>query len=253
MLASPSQDYYPYSYSKSWQESQNSRIGCGATGERRLRARLFVQRNQPMAEGVANEFRLVLQAESLHQGGAVILHGPLADVEPLGNLRICLPLRRQLQYLTLSRREGFVRIEVARLGLLDVCINRDFRHWRTEESSACRCRLDGADQMLFGAAFEDVTDGAVLERLGNKGTTAVHGKNHDPRARRPFAKNPQRFEPTQSRHHQVKNQDVRVQALRQADSLQAVGCDANDREIVVRFQNGLHPTANYRMIVRQNN
>src|SRR5258708_17526815 len=97
MLASRSQDYYPYSYSKSWQESHNSRIGCGATGERRLRARLFVQRNQPMAEGVAKEFRLVLQAESLHQGSAVILPGPLAAVEPFGNLRIYLPLRRRFQ------------------------------------------------------------------------------------------------------------------------------------------------------------
>ena len=64
-----------------------------------------------MADGVANQFRLVLQPESLHQSGAVILHRPLADVEPCGNLRIRLPLRRQLQHLTLSRCEGFVRIE----------------------------------------------------------------------------------------------------------------------------------------------
>src|SRR5258708_37120706 len=109
MLASRSQDYYPYSYSKSWQESHNSRIGCGATGERRLRARLFVQRNQPMADGVANEFRLVLQAESLHQDGPVNLHGPLADAEPLGNLRICLPIRRHLRDLTLHRPEVSLR------------------------------------------------------------------------------------------------------------------------------------------------
>ncbi len=64
-----------------------------------------------MAYGVANQVRLVLQSEFLHQSGAVILHRPLADVEPCGDLRIRLPLRRQLQHLALPRREGFVRIE----------------------------------------------------------------------------------------------------------------------------------------------
>jgi hypothetical protein len=49
----------------------------------------------------------------------VILNGPRADVEPAGNLRVRLPLRHQLQHLTLSRRQGFMRIEWAGFALLE--------------------------------------------------------------------------------------------------------------------------------------
>ncbi len=41
----------------------------------------------------------------------------LSDVESRSNLRVRLSLSGQLQHLTLSRREGFVRIEWARLGV----------------------------------------------------------------------------------------------------------------------------------------
>src|SRR6266849_2454874 len=115
-----------------------------------------------MAHGVANEFGLILQAESLHEGGAVILHRPLADVEPRSNLRIRLPLRRQLQHLTLSRRESLMRIECACFGLFNVGIDSDLRDRRTEETSS-RGRLShSSDQILLGAVFEDISNRTVL-------------------------------------------------------------------------------------------
>ena len=83
-------------------------------------------------------------------------------------------LRRQLQHLALSRRKGFVRIERAGIGLLNLGINGDPRHRRTEETSA-RGRLShGTNQILLSGVFQDVADRAVPERLGNEGTTAVH-------------------------------------------------------------------------------
>src|SRR2546429_4636432 len=142
MLSSLSWDYHPYTYSKNWQKLHKGQTGL-----------VIVPWNQPVAYGVANEFRLVPQPESLRQSGSVILHRPLADVEPGGNLRIGLPLRRQLQHLTLPRRQGFVRIDWARLGLLNVSINGDLRHRRTQEASARGCLPYGTDPGLLGAAL----------------------------------------------------------------------------------------------------
>ena len=128
-----------------------------------------------MAYGVANQFGLALYPESLHQKGAVILHCPLADAEMCGNLRIRLSLRRQLQHLALPRREGFVWIERARLGLFNVSIDGNLRHGRTEVAPA-RGRLShGMDQILLGPAFKYVADRAIPERLGNESITAAHG------------------------------------------------------------------------------
>ena len=91
-----------------------------------------------MAYRVANQFRLVLQSESLHQSGAMVLHRPLADIEPPGNIRIRVPLRRKLQHLTLSGSQGFMWIERARLGSLNIVVNGNLRHRWTEEASGRR-------------------------------------------------------------------------------------------------------------------
>src|SRR5436309_12096346 len=102
-----------------------------------------------MAYGMANQSRLVLQPECLHQSGTVFLHCPLADVEPCGNLRVGFSLRCQLQHLTLSRSEVCVRIRWVRLGSLNVGVDRDLSHGRTEEASARGRLLHGLDQVLL--------------------------------------------------------------------------------------------------------
>jgi hypothetical protein len=66
----------------------------------------------------------------------VILHGPLADVEPCGNLRIRISFGRELEHLALARSEGFMRVERACLGLLNVSIDGDVSNRWTEGSSA---------------------------------------------------------------------------------------------------------------------
>ncbi len=105
-------------------------------------------------------------------------------------------------------------IEGTRLGLLNVSIDGDLGNRRAEETPA-RGRLPhGTDEIFLGAIFEDVADGTVLERLGNEGTAAVHGKDHNTRARRPLANNPQHFQAAESRHHQVENQDIGFQSFR---------------------------------------
>jgi len=53
----------------------------------------------------------------------------------------------------------------ARLGSLNIVIDGDLRHRRTEEPSTRGRFPYGADQILLGALFEHVADGAVLECL----------------------------------------------------------------------------------------
>ena len=65
-------------------------------------------------------------------------------------------------------------IERAGLTLLDIGIDGDFRHGRAEETPSDRGFPDSANQIFLSAAFEDVTDRAVLECLGDEGVTAVH-------------------------------------------------------------------------------
>src|SRR5579862_98958 len=106
---------------------------------------LLVHRNQAPAYGVADEFRLVPQAESLHQSSSVILYRPWADIKPCGNLHIRFSFCRHLQHLTLPWCEGFVRIECARLALFDEGVNGDLGHRRTQVTSACGCLSHGVD------------------------------------------------------------------------------------------------------------
>jgi hypothetical protein len=210
---------------------------------------LFFGRNQPVAHRVANQFGLVLQTKPLLQSGAVVLNGPRADVETRGNLRIRLSLHRQLQHLALSRRQGVVRIEWARLRLLNVVVDGNLRHRRTEKTSA-RGRLShSADQILLAGAFEDVAECAVLERLSelllymDRITIRVRGK----RSRRiRSASRPPSPGIIRSRTRMSGfNRSVRRTVF------QAVRRNAGDAKIGFRLQKGLHPPANYRVIVRQ--
>ena len=97
-----------------------------------------------MAYGMANQSRLVLQPECLHQSGTVFLHCPLADVEPCGNLGVCIPLSRELQHLALPGSKGFVRLERAGLVPVNVGVDGNLSHWRTEKTFARRTFPDGA-------------------------------------------------------------------------------------------------------------
>ena len=155
-------DYYPYNYSKI--AARISRPQCrlvvGTRGDcqspRRMPScprALIVRRNQPVAHRVANQFRLVLQSELLHDAGTMILNRPWTDVEAFRNLAVRLPLRRHLQDLALSRGQGVMGIEHAGLGLLDVGIEGDLGYRRTEETSARGRFSDRADQILLRAAF----------------------------------------------------------------------------------------------------
>src|SRR5260370_25482096 len=107
-----------------------------------------------MPRGVALQFGLVLQSEFFHQIGTVVFDRPWANVQAYRNLGTGHPLGRELQYLALARRQGFVRVEWAGFGLLDIGVDRDFRNWRAEEPPPRGCLTDGLDDFLLCAAFE---------------------------------------------------------------------------------------------------
>jgi hypothetical protein len=76
---------------------------------------LIVRCYQAVAHCVANQLRLILQSEFLHQNGAVVLNRPLTDIETLRHLRVGFAFRSQLENLSLTRSEGIMWIKRARL------------------------------------------------------------------------------------------------------------------------------------------
>ena len=66
-----------------------------------------------------------------------------------------------------------------------------------------------------------------------------------------LADDPEDLQPREARHHQVENQHIGLQRFDQPDALQSVTRLANDGEIRLGFQQGLHSPAYHRMIIRQ--
>src|SRR3989442_8627116 len=90
-------------------------------------------------QGVANQFRLVLQAEFLHEMGAMVFDCPVADMEASSNFGTRFSLGRQLQHLALACRQRFVRVEWSRFRLFNIGVDGDGGdRWAEEASSAGR-------------------------------------------------------------------------------------------------------------------
>src|ERR1019366_471933 len=135
----------------------DSYLKSGKVLKKRAGISRFFRRDQSMAHGVADQLRLVLNAQFLHQGCAMIFHGSRADVKELGDFAVRLSFRHHLQHFALPRRERLVRIERPGVGLVDVSLNCNFRHRRAQKPAAGRRLADGPEQVLFRAALEYIS------------------------------------------------------------------------------------------------
>ena len=112
-------------------------------------------------------------------------------------------------------------------------------------------RIDGFEQIGVGGALVDVGGGARLHGLFDVVLVLVHGQ-HDHFGARPAALDlPQAIQPVHLRHGQVEQQQVRLQLLKQLESLFAVSRFAYHRKVRVALQQQFQAGAEEFVVIRQ--
>src|SRR3954462_8927500 len=160
--------------------------------------------NEPDADRIADQPRDPVDAQALHQLGAVGVDRLDAQVEARGDLLGGEALRDELQHLALARGEDFERLlACSRFSALGVARHHVLRDGGAQPGVATRERAQGHLELCTVGLLEQVARSAREQSAAHEFFVCMHGDDDDARAGVLLASSRGDFDPVHSRHGDV--------------------------------------------------
>src|SRR5947209_10719032 len=133
--------------------------------------------DEPHLDGVAHQPRHAMNAEALHELGAVRLDGLQRHLEAAGDLLVGMPLGDELQHLALAWREYLEWPAPFAGAARALRVRRDdpLRERGAEPCVAARARVPRQLELAAVGILEQVTRGTSDQSPAHRLIVAVHG------------------------------------------------------------------------------
>src|SRR2546425_10116321 len=143
---------------------------------------LEMGRADPPLDGVAPHPRHAMNAEALHELGAVRLDGLQRHLEAAGDFLVGMPLGDEPQHLALARGEYFEWSVGSCAGALRIRRDDTLGERGTEPRVAARDRAQRELELAAVGVLEQVARCTGHERAPHRFVVAVHGDDDDARS-----------------------------------------------------------------------
>ena len=204
------------------------------------RADIHGQRHQAVGDRVDDQLGGLVDAERVHDVGAVDRHRVDAEIELLGDLAVRKAGADVLQHLELARRQPVTALALER---------RLFRHARIEHRLAGRDFPHGRREVEIERVLQDVAARARVERLAHQRVLRMHAEHEDGDLRVVAEDLPRGDETARARHGAIHHDNGRLELLGQRDRLVAIAGLADDVDRLVVFEHAPEAASHEAVIV----
>src|SRR3989454_6954444 len=191
-----------------------------------------------------------MNAEALHELGAVRLDGLQRHLEAAGDFLVGMPLGDELQHLALARGEYFEWSVGSCAGALRIRRDNTLRDRGTEPRVAARDRAQRELELAAVGVLEQVAHGTCHERAPHRFVVAVHGDDDDARSRVFLCHPGGHFQAVESRHGDIQQRDVGLALTNEPQRFAAVARFRHHRDARQIREEREHARSDQRVIIR---
>src|SRR5438034_3348030 len=206
--------------------------------------------DEPHLDGVAHQPRHAMDAEALHELGAVRLDGLQRHLEAAGDLLVRMPLGDELQHLALARGEYFEWSVGSCSGALRIRRDHTLGERGAEPCIATRHRVQRQLELAAIGILEQIACRAVHERAPHRFVVAVHGDDDSARRGMLLCDPGSHLESVQSRHGDVEQRDVGLALTNEPQRFAAVARFRHHRDARQLREEREHARSDQCVIIR---